>query len=321
MNLQGSLNQNAAETLIADFRATRVSFTCWGVKRALSDDQKSQAADAFGADAGFLSAGKKIIDTKHKAYSAVSKIKSRLAREWHECTLPYPEPGLRLIREQDVLVFNDRLEAGRVELLAAVKDLNEVYYDLRWAAREKLGSLYNDSDYPQSLIGLFDVAWEFPNVTPPEYLRMLNPKLYEAERQRIVARFDEAVTLAEQAFIGEFEQLVSHLAERLTGTNDDGKPKAFKDSTITNLRDFFEKFSHMSIKSNDQLETLVDQAKALVSGVDPATIRPEAGEVTAAQQVLRDHIAQNVGQIAEQLGSMMVNKPRRRIIRRPQLVA
>lgn len=315
MNLQGSINQNAAETLIADFRATRVNFTSWGVKRALSDDQKSQAADAFGADAGFLSAGKKIIDTKHKAYSAVSKIKSRLAREWHECTLPYPEPGLRLIREQDVIVFNDRLEAGRVELLAAVDELQGAYLELKCKAQAKLGTLYNASDYPASVIGLFDVAWEFPNVTPPEYLRMLNPKLYEAERQRIVARFDEAVTLAEQAFMGEFEQLVSHLAERLTGTNDDGKPKAFKDSTITNLRDFFEKFSHMSIKSNDQLETLVDQAKALVSGIDPSSIRPEAGEVTAAQQVLRDHIANNVGKIAEQLNGMMINKPRRRVIR------
>ena len=315
MNLQGSLNQNAAETLIADFRATRVNFTSWGVKRALSDDQKSQAADAFGADAGFLSAGKKIIDTKHKAYSAVSKIKSRLAREWHECTLPYPEPGLRLIREQDVIVFNDRLEAGRVELLAAVDELQGAYLELKCKAQAKLGTLYNASDYPASVIGLFDVAWEFPNVTPPEYLRMLNPKLYEAERQRIVARFDEAVTLAEQAFVGEFEQLVSHLAERLTGTNDDGKPKAFKDSTITNLRDFFEKFSHMSIKSNDQLETLVGQAQALVSGIDPSSIRPEAGEVTAAQQVLRDHIANNVGKIAEQLNGMMITKPRRRVIR------
>lgn len=315
MNLQGSLNQDAAETLIADFRATRVSFTSWGVKRALSDDQKSQAADAFGADAGFLSAGKKIIDTKHKAYSNVSKIKSRLAREWHECTLPYPEPGLRLIREQDVIVFNDRLEAGRVELLSAVEELQGAYLELKCKAQAKLGTLYNSSDYPASVIGLFDVAWEFPNVTPPEYLRMLNPKLYEAERQRIVARFDEAVTLAEQAFISDFKGLVDHLAERLTGTNIDGSAKTFKDSTITNLCDFFEHFSHMSIKSNDQLEALVDQAKSLVSGLSPAAIMPTGGSVTAAQEVLRNHIAGNIGQIAEQLDGMMVKKPRRRVIR------
>jgi len=316
MNMQGSITPAATETLIADFRATRVSFTTWGVKRALSDEQKAQAADRFGADGEFLSAAKKIIDTKHEKYRAVSSIKSRMARAWHDLTLPYPEPGLRLIREQDVLTLNTNLEAGRLALHEAVRELDEVYLDLRYKAQAKLGSLYSASDYPASVIGLFDASWDFPNVTPPEYLRTLNPKLYEQERQRIVARFDEAVSMAEQAFIGEFEQLVSHLAERLTGTNDDGKAKAFKDSTVTNLSDFFKKFQHMSIKSNDQLEALVAQAQQMVAGVDPNAIRPEGGEVTTAQQVLRQHIAGNMNTIAEQLQGMMVDKPRRRVVRR-----
>ncbi|MBA4019168.1 MAG: hypothetical protein C0483_18535 [Pirellula sp.] len=315
MNMQGSSTPAASETLIADFRATRVQFTSWGVRRALSDDQKTQAADAFGADAGFLSAGKKIIDTKHKAYSDVTKIKSRMARDWHELTLPYPEPGLRLIRESDVLLFAERMEAGRASLLAAVDTLQSAYLELKVKAQIKLGTLYNSSDYPATVVGLFDAAWEFPNVTPPDYLRVLNPALYEQERQRIVARFDEAVTLAEQAFVGEFEQLVSHLAERLTGTTDKGELKTFKDSTITNLSDFFGKFSHLSIKSNDQLESLVAQAQSLVNGVSPASIRPDGGSVTVAQEALRNHIAQNVGQIAEQLQGMMINRPRRRVVR------
>ena len=37
-----------------------------------------------------------------------------------------------------------------------------------------------------TLRGLFEVAWEFPSVSPPEYLRDLNPALYEQERQRIM---------------------------------------------------------------------------------------------------------------------------------------
>lgn len=315
MNMQGSSTPAATETLIADFRATRVQFTSWGVRRALSDDQKTQAADAFGADAGFLSAGKKIIDTKSKAYSDVMRIKSRMAREWHELTLPYPEPGLRLIREVDVITLNERLTSGRLGMSVAVAKLEDAYVGIKHAARMKLGDLFNESDYPASVLGLFDVAWDFPNITPPDYLRTLNPALYEQERQRIVARFDEAVTLAEQAFVGEFEQLVSHLAERLTGTTDKGELKTFKDSTITNLSDFFGKFSHLSIKSNDQLEALVAQAQALVNGVDPSAIRPDGGNVTVAQEALRNHIAQNVGQIAEQLQGMMTNRPRRRVVR------
>lgn len=316
MNMQGSIDQRNSERLIADFRATRVNFTSWGVKRALSDDQKAQAADAFGADVSFMSAGKKIIDTKHPAYSRVSKIKSGMARAWHDLTLPYPEPGLRLIRESDVLTLNEKLEQGRRDLADAVEALQGVYLELRVKAQAKLGTLYNSSDYPNSVIGLFDVAWEFPNVTPPEYLRTLNPRLYEQERQRIVARFDEAVTLAEQAFIGEFEQLVSHLSERLSSNNADGTPKMFKDSTVTNLSEFFGKFSRMSIGSNAALDRLVEQAQGLLRGVTPEAIRPEGGTTTVAQDVLRNHIAANVGTIAEQLQTMMTDKPRRRVIRR-----
>ena len=89
----------------------------------------------------------------------------------------------------------------RHELLEAVTELDHQYDTLRMGAREQLGELYNPADYPASLRGLFEVAWEFPSVQPPDYLRQLNPELYEQERQRMQGRFEEAVRLAEQAFV------------------------------------------------------------------------------------------------------------------------
>jgi hypothetical protein len=76
--------------------------------------------------------------------------------------------------------------------------------------------------------------WDFPSVEPPDYLRQLHPDLYAQECHRVRARFDEAVKLAEEAFLVELAQLVSHLCERLSGS-DDGKPKVFRDSAVTNL--------------------------------------------------------------------------------------
>ena len=77
------------------------------------------------------------------------------------------------------------------------------YAELKSAARDRLGSLYNPADYPASLTGLFQVSWDFPSVEPPDYLQELNPELYRQECERVAARFDEAVRLAEQAFIEE----------------------------------------------------------------------------------------------------------------------
>ena len=67
-------------------------------------------------------------------------------------------------------------------------------------------NLFNASDYPATLIGLFDMSWEFPSVEPPAYLQRLSPELYRQECQRIETRFDEAVQLAEQAFLEELSR-------------------------------------------------------------------------------------------------------------------
>jgi len=74
---------------------------------------------------------------------------------------------------------------------------------------------------------MFAIEHDFPSVEPPDYLRQLNPQLYEQECQRIQERFNEAVRLAEEAFVSELAKTVSHLTERLTGQVD-GKPNQYR---------------------------------------------------------------------------------------------
>src|SRR5205807_7789207 len=101
------------------------------------------------------------------------------------------------------------------------------YGELQGIARRRLGDLYDAHDYPPRLRGMFGVDCDFPSVEPPDYLLQLCPELYEQERARVASRFEEAVQMAEQAFIGELARLVSHLSERITST--DGERKIFRD--------------------------------------------------------------------------------------------
>jgi hypothetical protein len=223
--------------------------------------------------------------------------------------LPYPEPGIRLIRQNDVQTFDVQLTTLRAELDEAVDQLDDCYSELKEAARDRLGSLFNEGDYPASLQGLFGVEYDFPSVEPPEYLRQLNPELYEQECQRVTARFDEAVQLAEAAFTDELAKLVSHLCERLSG-NDDNKPKIFRDSAVDNLSEFFERFRTLNIGSNEQLDGLVDQVQGVVRGVKPQQLRD--------QQSLRQHVATELSAVTSVLDGLLVDRPRRNIIRRPK---
>jgi len=287
----------------------RLSIAWLGVRKSLSRSQKSQAADTFGADDDYVSAAKKLLDTSHPAFKAVTAVRHRIVSLFKGMSLPYPEPGVRLIRQEDIALFNVQMQTLKAELEEAVEKLDEQYAELRSAARRRLGSLYDAGDYPASLDGLFDVQWDFPAFEPPNYLRQLSPELYEQECQRVAGRFDEAVRMAEEAFTEELAKLTSHLTERLAGA-EDGKQKVFRDSAVENLTEFFDRFRHLNLSSDSQLDELVDQAQRVVRGVGPQQLRDD--------QTLRQHVATELSAVQSVLDGLLVDRPRRNILRRPK---
>jgi hypothetical protein len=298
-----------AHRLRTTMAGVRVSISWLGVRKSLNRDQKSQAAGVFGAEGDYVSAAKKLLDTGHPAFKAVTAVRHRIISLFKGMSLPYPEPGIRLIRQDDIAVFNVQMQTLKAELHEAVERLDLHYAELRSAARQRLGSLYNDDDYPESLLGLFDVEWDFPAFEPPDYLRQLSPELYRQECQRVQARFDEAVRLAEEAFLSELAKLVSHLTDRLSGS-EDGKPKIFRDSAVENLRGFFERFRALNVGSNEQLDELVGQCQQIVQGVQPQDLRD--------RQSLRQHVSTQLSGVQSVLDGLLVDRPRRNILRRPK---
>ena len=295
-----------ADRLRTTMAAVRLSFVWFGTRKTLTPAQKAEAADAFGAEGEFLSAGKKLIDTRHPRFKSVTAVRNQAVSYWRAVSLSYPDPGIRLIRQDRVEGFNTTLREFHGDLLQAVRELDEHFETLKAAARERLGRLFNPADYPDSLIGLFDVSWEFPSVDPPEYLRELKPEIYHQECRRIQARFDEAVQLAEAAFTDELSKLVSHLRERLSGT-EDGQPKVFRDSAVGNLQEFFERFRQLNVRSNPQLDELVGQCQQIIRGVEPQKLRES--------ESLRDRVAHQLGSVGTVLEGLLVDRPRRKLLR------
>ena len=112
--------------------------------------------------------------------------------------------------------------------------------------------------------------------------------------------------MAEQAFLAELSQLVTHLTDRLSGT-EDGKPKVFRDTVVSKLTEFFERFRRMNVRSNEQLDTLVSQVEDLVNGVQPKSLREN--------RVLRESIAEELNQLQSVFDGLLVDRPRRILLR------
>jgi hypothetical protein len=132
------------------------------------------------------------------------------------------------------------------------------------------------------------------------------PEVYQQEKERIARRFEEAVELAEQAFLTEFARLVAHLTERLS-SGGEGERKVFRDSAVMNLMEFFERFKHLNVRSNAQLDELVEQAQRVVQGVGAQELRDNEG--------LRQHVAAQLAGVQSVLDGLLVDRPRRSLVR------
>jgi hypothetical protein len=84
-----------------------------------------------------------------------------------------------------------------------------------------------------------------------------------------------------------------------------GERKIFRDSAVENLTEFFQRFRQLNIRSNAELDELVEQAKAIVQDVKPQELRDNQG--------LRQHVA--VATVQMHLDAMLIDRPRRNIIR------
>ena len=314
MHVGGIDTTSAGEELRRNCAAVRLHVKSFGTTRTLSQGQVAELMDGGNTDTSMLRASKKLLDAGHPTVKLLGRIRSQILATWRGMTLPYTEPGVRLMPRNIVPEFEQRMSFLRDELAAAVAELEGVWSSLLDAAQERLGDLFDRSDYPDNLEELFSVSWSYPETSVPTYLMAIDPGLYRREQQRISERFDRAVELAEQAVTEEFSSMVAHLFERLSD-DASGERKVFRDSAVENLREFFGRFRQLPIHgaSADQLEALINQVQGVLGGISPRNLRESGG--------LRQEIAAELGRVETALQSMLVDRPRRRIIRSVEAVA
>jgi len=156
----------------------------------LAPEQRTAAARAFQADRDLLSASKLIFDTRNATYRNVARVRSEASGYWRLETLPFPEPGVRLLQQNKLTQFDARMVQYRQELQEAASELASQYDQIKAEAQRRLGTLFNASDYPQTLDGLFDLEVTYPAIEPPNYLMALHPDVYQAEQARVRERFE-----------------------------------------------------------------------------------------------------------------------------------
>ena len=111
----------------------------------------------------------------------------------------------------------------------------------------------------------------------------------------------EASSEIQQVLRETMAKLVQHMAERLK-VGADGKPVRFKETTVSNLVEFLANFEFRNVTDDAELQSLVNQARTLLQGVEADDLR-STGELRARVQAGMEGLASQLDSMLTKSGS------------------
>lgn len=158
--------------------------------------------------------------------------------------LPFPITSIYLVPKESLVVIDEALQAFYERFWEKVEHFNDVYGEAVDEARDFLGDLYNQTDYPEDVRKKFKFEWRFLTLSIPEQTSVLSPEVYEREKEKFLTMMEETRELASITLADEMGKIVSTLTERL---NDSDTPRTLNSSMFNKLNEFLDGFEKRNI--------------------------------------------------------------------------
>lgn len=270
-------------------------------------NSKSVSSSMVEIDANldYIKVSKTLLDSKqlraiNAHFSALKRYLNKRALRTHFKSGAYAIPMDR-IEEVDT-----KIAIFEMELAALVREFVEVYDIQCEAARANLGSAYDASDYPPTEVVArsFSITWEYFSTEVPDALNRVSPALYKRQKEQLAKKMDEIQNDVVYLIRDQATKMMGQLVQSLT-ENSDGSKKVIKDSSLEKVRVFLNEFQTINITNDVELEGVLNQVGALLSGVDCSELRNS--------ETFREDMRGKFMEITDTLEGMMKDAPRRRI--------
>lgn len=260
------------------------------------------------ADKNRIKAAKSILDSPQ--LDAIRTEISQASKRIRNLCLPSPfKRGIYLLPIASIADADQILVESQAAIMAfLVPAFLEVYPALVEADKLALrGDTYNAADYPPADIvrDQFTFDWSYIAFGVPPALKGIDSELFIREQKKAAAKLTQAVDDIQNLLRAQMLELVTHLADQMTGVSSDGKAKAIKTASVVNINKFLDAFSAKNITDDKELDALCEQAKDLLNGVDPQALRDSI--------TTKDKVVAGFQEIKTELDKLMVNKPSRMI--------
>lgn len=219
---------------------------------------------------------------------------------------PFKKKGILILPVRLIAEVANRIEESRLARIPLIEQFLEMYEQRKEEAKPKLGSGFNEQDYPaiEKVREAFTFEFQMWELSAPGQLAAVNRDLYQRELVKMQNMWSEASHQVSAVLLQEFRKLSAHMADKLAPT-EDGKAKIFRDTTVTNLTAWLDLFQVRNLGDDQELVAAVDKARQAIQGIKPDTIRNSDS--------LREQLAQDFAAITEQVDAALINRPVRAI--------
>lgn len=287
-----------AENMFREAALLQLTATCWQLDKKLP---QSMLADVGNVD--FLRGRKLLL-----APDSTALIKQHIgkARNYlRKISLPFPIKGCVLVPKKLIPEIQEHLKEIEWHYNSAVEDFLYWYPQTVKDAKESLGELFDECDYPtqEAVKNKFRFQWRYITIGP-SVSRVLPPSIYKEEVKKFQELMEQARSEAITALREEFVDLVTNIADKLQN-HDDGRPRRLRDAAVENLKQFLDNFSSRNIFEDAQLAELVEQCRGIITNTNANAIR--------GNTQVREKVHLQMEKILAGIDASLEDLPRRRL--------
>ncbi|HEY6320349.1 MAG TPA: hypothetical protein VJA16_02190 [Thermoanaerobaculia bacterium] len=215
--------------------------------------------------------------------AAIAKVRTEARTAHCLLTLPWCDDGFRILPADLHLDYMERFRDLRARFHGAVAEFLAAYHDAKAAARTKLGSLYNDDDYPSSarLRQAFELEVKLqPLPAAGDWRLDLPAPTVERLRLDLEARLADAQRHAMGDLYRRLAAVVSRMASTLAEPD-----KRFRNTLVGNVRELCQLLPSLNLARDQDLASLAREIEHRLAALDPALLRLDpASRQSAAQE-------------------------------------
>lgn len=226
-----------------------------------------------------------------EAFAGILKAWNKADAEYRMYTLPWLDSGFRILSSASYFKFTQMMREDETEFNKAVESFIKVFPKHIEDARQRLGSLFKEDDYPKpkTLRDRFSFGYRILPLPAAEDFRILGLSDEEMETVRAEAEASqkEAVKQALADVARRIEDVVGHMAKRLNSGS------TFRDTLVSNVFEMAELIPALNITDDPMLVDISNRMRETLCAFSPDQLR--------TNNTARERIAKEAADILTQV--------------------